>query len=75
MVSPDPKGGAKPYWGDDPSGLIFYTADGYVAAQLYDARRPRLGVQWDRVDASAARTAPRSCAGIASLDQTSLNYA
>ena len=57
MVNPDSSGGAKPYWGDHPSGLIIYTADGYVAAQLYDPRRPRLGVQWDRADGSASRTA------------------
>jgi hypothetical protein len=57
MVNPDSSGGAQPYWGDHPSGLIIYTADGHVAAQLYDTRRPRLGVQWDRVDATAALTA------------------
>jgi hypothetical protein len=56
-MSPDSTGNAKPYWDDHPSGLIIYTADGDVAAQLYDTRRPRLGVPWEQAEAAAARTA------------------
>jgi hypothetical protein len=48
--------GAAPYWDAAATGLIIYTADGYVAAQLYDARRPRLGKEWEQADPSTART-------------------
>jgi hypothetical protein len=37
--------------------LISYGADGLMTAQLYDGRRPRVGVPRERVDANAARTA------------------
>jgi hypothetical protein len=50
-------GGSRPYWDDRASGLIIYTRDGRVSAQLYDARRPRLGTVWDRAEAQAARAA------------------
>lgn len=43
FVSPDSTGQRRPARGDDPVGLIIYTADGHVSAQLYDPRRPRLG--------------------------------
>ena len=33
----------KQVWDDHPAGLIVYTADGHMAAQLYDARRPKIG--------------------------------
>ena len=55
--SPDPAGALQPYWGEHPTGLIIYTADGHMAAQLYDMRRPRLGVPWESVSPEAARSA------------------
>jgi hypothetical protein len=48
--------GAVPYWDAAATGLIIYTADGYVAAQLYDARRPKLGKEWEQTDPDTART-------------------
>jgi hypothetical protein len=45
----------RPYWDDAATGLIVYTADGYVAAQLYDARRPILGKEWGKADPDVAR--------------------
>ena len=48
--------GVVPYWDAAATGLIIYTADGYVAAQLYDARRPKLGKEWEHADPNAART-------------------
>ena len=39
------------------SSLIVYTADGHMAAQVYDTRRPRLGVPRVSGGAEAARTA------------------
>jgi hypothetical protein len=48
--------GAVPYWDAAATGLIIYTADGYVSAQLYDARRPKLGKEWEQADPNAART-------------------
>lgn len=57
MTSPDPGGTMRPYWDDDPSGLIIYTADGHMAAQVYDSRRPRLGVPWGSASPEAARSA------------------
>lgn len=53
----DADGVARQYWDERASGLIVYTQDGRVSAQLYDARRPRLGVTWDRANASAAQAA------------------
>ena len=48
--------GVVPYWDAAATGLIIYTADGYVSAQLYDARRPKLGKEWEHADPTAART-------------------
>ena len=48
--------GVRPYWDDAATGLIVYTDDGYVAAQLYDARRPKLGKEWEHADPMTART-------------------
>ena len=42
------------YWDERATGLIVYTADGHVSAQLYDARRPKLGKEWDQVTPDAA---------------------
>lgn len=57
MVVRDANGTTTPYWGDRPTGLIVYTADGHMAAQVYDTRRPRLGVPWESAGPEAARTA------------------
>jgi len=57
MFVRDADGKATPYWGDRPAGLIVYTANGHMAAQVYDTRRPRLGVPWESAGAEAARTA------------------
>ena len=57
FVTSDGKGGTRQYWDDRASGLIVYTPDGFVSAQLYDARRPRLGTAWDQAGASAAQQA------------------
>jgi hypothetical protein len=54
---PGANGAPKPYWGENPRGLIIYTAGGQMAAQLYDMRRPPLGVPWQSASADAARTA------------------
>lgn len=54
-VVPDSSGQMQPWWGDQPSGLIIYTADGHMSAQLYDARRSRVGVRWDSAGAEVAR--------------------
>ena len=43
FVAADPDGTYRPVWGDRPSGLIFYAADGVMAAQLYDPRRSPVG--------------------------------
>jgi hypothetical protein len=57
ITSPDAMGTPRPYWGEQPTGLIIYTADGQMAAQLYDPRRPRLGVPWEAATPDAARAA------------------
>jgi len=57
MTSPDATGTTRPYWGEQPTGLIIYTADGHIAAQLYDPRRPRLEVPWESAGPEAARAA------------------
>ena len=57
FVTSDGQGGVRQYWDDRASGVIIYTSDGLVSAQLYDARRPRLGTAWDRASAAAAHTA------------------
>jgi len=45
------------YWDDQPLGLLIYTPDGRVIAQLYDSRRPRLGAAWEHASAPAAQSA------------------
>jgi hypothetical protein len=57
FVTSDDKGNVRQYWDDRASGLIVYTPDGRVSAQIYDARRPRLGTSWERVGPSAAHVA------------------
>lgn len=58
MIQSDSAGGARPYWGPKPLGLIRYSANGVMAAQLYDERRPSLGVSsWEDVSPQAARVA------------------
>ena len=44
FTSPDSAGRQAPVWGPNPIGLIIYTANGTMAAQLYDPRRGKLGV-------------------------------
>jgi hypothetical protein len=55
--APDATGALQPYWGEKPVGLIIYTADGHMAAQLYDSRRPRLDMPCESASPDAARTA------------------
>ena len=43
FLTADANGVFKEVWDDHPAGLIVYTADGHMAAQLYDARRPNIG--------------------------------
>jgi len=57
MYVRDANGKTTPYWGDSPTGLIVYTADGHMAAQVYDTRRPRLGLPWEAAGPEAARAA------------------
>jgi len=42
FLTADAAGVFKPVW-EEPTGLIVYTADGQMAAQLYDAKRPKIG--------------------------------
>jgi len=51
MVRPDSNGHWQPFWDEHPIGLLTYTADGRLSAQLYDSRRPRLGVRWESATA------------------------
>lgn len=57
FVRSDGKGGVRQYWDEHAIGLIIYTRDGLVSAQLYDARRTRLNTAWDRASAPAAQAA------------------
>jgi hypothetical protein len=57
MARPDSAGRMVPTWDDHPAGLIVYTADGHVSAQLYDSRRAKLGVRWDTASAAVAKAA------------------
>ena len=59
----DEKGDARKYWDDRAIGLIIYTPDGHVSAQVYDARRPPLGTAWEQAGPLAAQ---RAFAGMAS---------
>jgi len=43
LSQPGSTGQQRPVWGEHPTGLIIYTSDGHVSAQLYDPHRPRLG--------------------------------
>ena len=43
FLSTDSSGQLRPVWGTHPSGLIVYTRNGYVSAQLYDPGRRPLG--------------------------------
>ena len=43
FTTADANGVFKQVWDEHPAGLIVYTADGHMAAQLYDARRPKIG--------------------------------
>jgi hypothetical protein len=43
FLSPDASGQQRPVWGEHPAGLIIYTSDGHVSAQLYDPRRVPVG--------------------------------
>ena len=53
----DASGVRRPYWKESPSGLLIYTSDGHVAAQVYDSGRPRLGVPWKSASPDAAQKA------------------
>lgn len=55
MTKPDASGGAQPMWGEHPQGFLLYTADGHMAAQVYDPRRPRLEGPWQSAGAAAAQ--------------------
>lgn len=55
MTKPDAAGAPQPMWGEHPSGFLLYTADGHMAAQVYDPRRPRLDGPWQSADAEAAQ--------------------
>jgi len=57
VLQPDSAGNTRPFWGPKPLGMIRYSANGVMAAQLYDERRPALGVgNWGDVSPEAART-------------------
>ncbi|MBK8247119.1 MAG: lipocalin-like domain-containing protein [Gemmatimonadetes bacterium] len=45
MASPDSSGRQRPAWDEQPSGRIMYTADGHMAAQLYDTRRAKVRLE------------------------------
>ena len=49
--------GTRQYWDDHALGLLIYTPDGRVSAQLYDARRRRLDTPWEQAAPSAAQAA------------------
>lgn len=53
----DSAGRFVPTWDDHPDGRIMYTADGQMSAQLYDTRRPKLGVDWNAAEPESARRA------------------
>ena len=42
FLTADATGKFKPVW-QEPTGMIVYTADGHMAAQLYDAKRDKIG--------------------------------
>ena len=53
----DSTGHFVPAWDEHPAGRITYTADGHMAAQLYDTRRPSLGNNIATADTAAVRAA------------------
>ena len=58
ILQPDSTGAAHPFWGPAPLGMIRYSTNGVMAAQLYDERRSSLGVStWQDVSPQAARAA------------------
>ena len=58
FIQTDSAGAARPVWGPRPLGMIRYSANGVMAAQLYDERRPSLGVSsWMDVSPLAAQAA------------------
>lgn len=58
VMQPDSVGVLRPFWGPNPLGLIRYSANGLMAVQLYDERRPSLGVaSWQDASPAAARAA------------------
>jgi hypothetical protein len=56
-VQPDSTGAPRPMLGDQPLGRISYTADGHMAAQLYDSHRARLGKAPGAADPALVRAA------------------
>ena len=67
FLSPDSTGQQRPVWGEHPTGLIIYTSDGHVSAQLYDPRRPRVG---DIANATPSATAQASYGGLYTYFET-----
>ena len=57
MGRTDSTGRFVPSWDDHPAGRITYTADGHMAAQLYDTRRAPLGANVAAADSAAVRAA------------------
>jgi hypothetical protein len=55
FLSQDSTGQQRPVWGEHPTGLIIYTSDGHVSAQLYDPRRPRVGEIANAIPSAAAQ--------------------
>ena len=53
----DSTGKPRPMIGENPLGSISYTADGHMAAQLYDSHRPKLGATPATADPALARVA------------------
>ena len=51
----DSAGRSQPQWDDHPLGQLIYTADGHMAAQLYDRRRSPLGVEVEAASAESVR--------------------
>jgi len=56
-IRTDSAGKQTPTLGEHPLGRIMYTADGYMAAQLYDASRAKLGADMTKADPAAVRAA------------------
>jgi hypothetical protein len=56
-IRTDSSGRQTPTYGEHPLGRIMYTADGHMAAQLYDASRAKLGADLTKADPAAVRAA------------------